>query len=106
MSSNTDDSSQSETETELFGHIRVAADVAAAYTRGPAQILYKGKHFDWRQHAIAWWKDSKEAYPSLHLFRSIRVLEELVGLRANSAAKRRPGGEKKTAGEVEEAGRS
>jgi hypothetical protein len=32
------------------GHIRVAADVAAAYTRGTAQILYKGKHFDWRQH--------------------------------------------------------
>ena len=50
MSSNTDDSSQSETETELSGHIRVAVDVAAAYTRGPAQILYKGKHFDWRQH--------------------------------------------------------
>jgi hypothetical protein len=37
MFSNTDDSSQSETEIDLSGHIRVAADVAAAYTRGPAQ---------------------------------------------------------------------
>ena len=47
MSSDTDNSSQLESES---GHVQIAVDVAAAYTRGPARVLFKGKHFHWRPH--------------------------------------------------------
>jgi len=47
MSSGTESSSQSESES---GQVQIAADVAAAYTRGPDRVLFKGKRFNWRPH--------------------------------------------------------
>jgi hypothetical protein len=52
MSSDIDmnDSSQSEGDVEVFDQLHIPADVTAMYTRGPATVIYKGKHFDWRPH--------------------------------------------------------
>ena len=46
-----DDSSQSDSDIqELDLELIVAPDVLTARKPGPAHLVYKGKHFDWRPH--------------------------------------------------------
>ena len=45
-----DDSSHSDSDVELDLEVIVAPDVLAACKRGPAHLVHKGKHYDWRPH--------------------------------------------------------
>ena len=72
-----DDSSQSETEIEP--ELAIAPDVLTARKPGPAHLVHKGKHYDWRPH-----EDNYRAYtkPSI-----IWQLGDEYGKRGNSHRK-------------------
>jgi hypothetical protein len=44
------DSSQSEGDVKVLDQLHIPTDVTTIYTRGPATVMYKNKHFDWRAH--------------------------------------------------------